>query len=103
MNTDVAKELIKTFEELNHNDDVKVIILTGEGEKAFSAGADIEYMSKISADESVEYARTGQLVTSSFATSVFIALSLSGLLILTVQMPSEVDVVTSDIIICQVM
>jgi len=33
---------------------------------------------------------------SSFATSVFIALSLSGLLILTVQMPSEVDVVTSD-------
>ena len=64
MNIDVAKELIKTFEELNHNDDVKVIILTGEGEKAFSAGADIEYMSKISADESVEYAKTGQLVTA---------------------------------------
>jgi short chain enoyl-CoA hydratase (EC 4.2.1.17) len=60
----LAKELIKTFEELNHNDDVKVIILTGEGEKAFSAGADIEYMSKISADESVDYAKTGQLVTS---------------------------------------
>ena len=64
MNTDVAKELIKTFEELNQNDNVKVIILTGEGEKAFSAGADIEYMSKISADESVEYAKTGQLVTA---------------------------------------
>ena len=64
MNTDVAKELIKTFETLNHDDNVKVIILTGEGEKAFSAGADIEYMSKISADESVEYAKTGQLVTA---------------------------------------
>ena len=64
MNTDVAKELITTFETLNHNDDVKVIILTGEGEKAFSAGADIEYMSKITADESVEYAKTGQLVTA---------------------------------------
>jgi len=64
MNTDVAKELIKTFEALSHDDNVKVIILTGEGEKAFSAGADIEYMSKISADESVEYAKTGQLVTS---------------------------------------
>ena len=37
MNTDVAKELIKTFETLNHDDNVKVIILTGEGEKAFSA------------------------------------------------------------------
>ncbi len=61
---DVAKELIKTFETLGKNDSVKVIILTGEGDKAFSAGADIEYMSKISPDESVEYAKLGQLVTS---------------------------------------
>lgn len=61
---DVAKELIKTFETLGKDDSVKVIILTGEGEKAFSAGADIEYMSKISPDESVEYAKLGQLVTS---------------------------------------
>ena len=64
MSIDVARELIKEFEDLGKNDDVKVIILTGEGQKAFSAGADIEYMSKISADESVEYARLGQLVTS---------------------------------------
>lgn len=64
MNTDVARELVKTFTDLGKNDDVKVIILTGEGEKAFSAGADIEYMSKISADESVEYAKLGQLVTN---------------------------------------
>ena len=53
----------QTFETLNHDENVKVIIITGEGDKAFSAGADIEYMSKISADESVEYAKTGQLVT----------------------------------------
>ena len=64
MNMDVAKELIKTFETLGKDDSIKVIILTGEGEKAFSAGADIEYMSKISPDESVEYAKLGQLVTS---------------------------------------
>ena len=64
MNLDVAKDLIKTFETLGLDDDVKVIILTGEGEKAFSAGADIAYMSKISPDESVEYAKMGQLVTS---------------------------------------
>jgi 3-hydroxypropionyl-coenzyme A dehydratase len=64
MNIEVAHELIKTFENLGKNDDVKVIILTGEGEKAFSAGADIEYMSKISPDESVEYAKLGQLVTN---------------------------------------
>lgn len=64
MNTDVAKELISVFEEINRDASIKVVILTGEGDKAFSAGADIEYMSKISADESVEYANLGQLVTS---------------------------------------
>lgn len=64
MNMDVAKELVNIFENLGKDDSVKVIILTGEGDKAFSAGADIEYMSKISPDESEEYAKLGQLVTA---------------------------------------
>jgi 3-hydroxypropionyl-coenzyme A dehydratase len=64
MNMDVAKELVTLFESLGKDDSVKVIILTGEGDKAFSAGADIEYMSKISPDESEEYAKLGQLVTA---------------------------------------
>ncbi len=63
MNMDAAKELTEVFEKLGKDDSIKVIILTGEGDKAFSAGADIEYMSKISADESEEYAKLGQLVT----------------------------------------
>ena len=41
MNTDVAKEIITTFKQLDKDDKVKVIILTGQGDKAFSAGADI--------------------------------------------------------------
>ena len=44
MNMDVAKELVTLFETLGKDDSIKVIILTGEGEKAFSAGADIENM-----------------------------------------------------------
>lgn len=64
MNTDVARELVSVFEEIGLDPSVKVVVLTGEGEKAFSAGADIEYMSWISADESVEYAKLGQLVTA---------------------------------------
>jgi 3-hydroxypropionyl-coenzyme A dehydratase len=64
MNSEVAKELIKVFETIGKDDEVKVIILTGEGDKAFSAGADIEYMSKISPEESEEYAKLGQLVTA---------------------------------------
>ena len=47
MNIDIAKEIISIFKQLDKDDSVKVIILTGEGDKAFSAGADIEYMSEI--------------------------------------------------------
>ena len=64
MNIDVAREIISTFQQLDKDDSVKVIVLTGEGDKAFSAGADIEYMSKISADESEVYAKLGQEVTA---------------------------------------
>lgn len=64
MNADVAKELISTFEEISVDESIRVVILTGEGSKAFSAGADIKYMSSITADESVEYAKLGQLVTN---------------------------------------
>jgi len=64
MNIDTAKEIISTFQQLDKDDSVKVIVLTGEGDKAFSAGADIEYMSKISADESEIYAKLGQELTA---------------------------------------
>ena len=64
MNMDLAKEIISTFESITFDDSIRVIILTGEGKKAFSAGADIEYMSKISPDESVEYAKLGQQLTN---------------------------------------
>ena len=64
MNIDVARELISTFQQLDKDDSVKVIVLTGEGDKAFSAGADIEYISKISADESEIYAKLGQELTA---------------------------------------
>lgn len=68
MNVDVARELVKTFESIGHDDNIKAVILTGEGDKAFSAGADIEYMSKITPDESVEYAKLGQLLTHTVET-----------------------------------
>lgn len=64
MNIDVARELIKTFKEIGRDESIKAVILTGEGSKAFSAGADIEYMAKITPDESVEYAKLGQDVTN---------------------------------------
>ncbi len=64
MNIDVANELIATFNDINTDDEIKCVILTGSGDRAFSAGADISYMSKITADESVVYAKLGQKVTN---------------------------------------
>jgi 3-hydroxypropionyl-coenzyme A dehydratase len=59
MNIDVIKEMGSVMDQLDKDDSVKVVIVTGTGEKAFSAGADIEYMSKISPLEAERYAITG--------------------------------------------
>jgi len=59
MNIDAIKEMGNVMDQLDKDDSVKVVIVTGSGEKAFSAGADIEYMSKISPLEAEQYALTG--------------------------------------------
>lgn len=63
MNIEVANDIIKTFKEIETDDSVKVIVLTGEGDKAFSAGADIAYMSTITPIEAEAYAKVGHLLT----------------------------------------
>jgi len=59
MNIDAIKEMGNVMDQLDKDDSVKVVMVTGSGEKAFSAGADIEYMSKISPLEAEQYALTG--------------------------------------------
>lgn len=44
LNSQVFKELAQLFTELEANEEVHVIVLTGNGEKAFVAGADINEM-----------------------------------------------------------
>ncbi|MBK5253081.1 MAG: enoyl-CoA hydratase/isomerase family protein [Peptostreptococcaceae bacterium] len=50
LNEDVLNELLIVFHSIAKDDDVKAVIVTGEG-KAFVAGADIAQMSKLSALE----------------------------------------------------
>mgnify|MGYP001241402015 FL=1 len=56
----VLEELIRIFNYFDKEDNVKSIILTGKGDKAFIAGADIKAMSKYSPEEAYSYSRNGQ-------------------------------------------
>lgn len=60
LNADTLREIDQAFTELENKQEVKVIILTGSGEKAFVAGADISFMKDLGALEAKEFATLGQ-------------------------------------------
>lgn len=61
MSLEVMDEFISVLEGLE-KDSSKVIIITGAGKKAFSAGADIEYMGRIGPTDAEKYALRGHEV-----------------------------------------
>ena len=61
MNLDVMDEFISLLDHLE-KDCSRVIVITGEGPKSFSAGADIEYMSNIGPTKAEKYALRGHEV-----------------------------------------
>ncbi|MBC8755205.1 enoyl-CoA hydratase/isomerase family protein [Kordia sp. YSTF-M3] len=60
LNRATIEELHDAFEALNANENVKVIILTGSGEKAFVAGADISEFAHFSVENGGKLAAKGQ-------------------------------------------
>lgn len=64
LNATVLNELEEVFLELKQNDDVRVIVVTGAGEKAFVAGADISQFPDMSPAEAEKFAQRGQAVFS---------------------------------------
>ncbi|MDP9260359.1 MAG: enoyl-CoA hydratase-related protein [Actinomycetota bacterium] len=51
LNVETLTELRDRLRDLSTDNDVRVVVLTGAGEKAFVAGADIKYMSGLGSDE----------------------------------------------------
>lgn len=62
LNADVIRELDDCFVEANETDDVRGVIITGEGEKAFVAGADIQEFVGLDSEAAEALARRGQSV-----------------------------------------
>ena len=60
LNQEVFRELGEAFDSLRYDDDVHGVIVTGGGEKAFVAGADIAELARMNAVSGVEVSRTGQ-------------------------------------------
>ncbi len=78
LNRQVLTELDQVFKQLREERALAVVILTGAGDKAFVAGADVAEMSGMSAAEAVEFARSGHRLfdsIESFPTPVLAAVN----------------------------
>jgi enoyl-CoA hydratase len=62
LNYDTLVELGQAIKEIANDEEIKVLIITGAGEKSFVAGADIKYMQPLSATEARAFGALGQEV-----------------------------------------
>ena len=64
LNSQVLKDFNQVIEELQNMPSVRVLILTGSGDKAFVAGADIKEIDQLSRASALEFAQNGQKLFS---------------------------------------
>ena len=60
LNKDVFTDLDKAIDEVNNNVEIKTVIITGAGPKAFVAGADITEFNGLNKDQAMALAKRGQ-------------------------------------------
>jgi enoyl-CoA hydratase len=64
LNGETLQEIDAAMEQLGNDDEVRVVIITGAGDKAFVAGADIAFMQTLKPLEARNFSRLGQKVFS---------------------------------------
>lgn len=69
INHEVLKELEETLQMLEEKDEVRILVITGAGMKAFAAGADIHHMNSLDAKETESFIKMGQSVMNQVANS----------------------------------
>lgn len=62
LNVDTLVELKDVFQSVYHESDIKAVIITGSGTKAFAAGADISEISELDQSQGLKFAQFGQNV-----------------------------------------
>ncbi len=72
LNKETIAELHNAFAELEADEEVRVIILTGSGDKAFVAGADISEFADFNVSQGSELARKGQELLFDFVENMSI-------------------------------
>jgi enoyl-CoA hydratase len=70
LNKDTIAELHDAFADANADEDCRVIIITGSGEKAFVAGADISEFADFDVSQGAELARKGQEILFDFVANL---------------------------------
>jgi len=68
LNNETMEELRQAFEHLRENDEAKVVILTGAGEKAFVAGADISEIRQLDEATGKEFSLRGHKILTQIET-----------------------------------
>ncbi|MCJ7470183.1 enoyl-CoA hydratase-related protein [Candidatus Bathyarchaeota archaeon] len=63
---EVVEEILQALEDIRRDENVRVVVLTGAGEKAFSAGADIKAMIGINPLKARELSLMGEKLCASF-------------------------------------
>ena len=60
LNAELMEELAELIQQLYENGEIRGLVLTGEGDKAFVAGADIKELAILTESQALELARKGQ-------------------------------------------
>jgi len=66
LSADLLQELSDALDEIAKNEDIRILILTGAGEKSFVAGADITELAKFNALQGKNFAEKGQSIINKF-------------------------------------
>ena len=64
LNSELLGEFSHALDEISGNEDIRVLVLTGAGEKSFVAGADITELAKFNSLEGKIFAKKGQSIIS---------------------------------------